>query len=197
MNTKLRIDKELRAFCPPLTDAERDALERALIATGRATDPIVVWRGTILDGHNRFELCSKHGFPFDVIDLGDALSDREAAKRWMFDHQIARRNLSRDQIMALAALRGVAMPAALQNTTATDLIAMAADEAQRPRVERVLCGEFSAVIAVNLRKREGGQTIATRRSRVDVALDAARDLSDKDFETYLTRVVALAKERRG
>lgn len=32
-------------------------------------DPLVVWDGTLIDGHNRFEICSKLGLPFKTEHL--------------------------------------------------------------------------------------------------------------------------------
>jgi len=200
MTTKLRIDDELRAFIPALSAEERDALERSLIETGRATNPITVWRGTILDGHHRYELCTLHGLPYDVIDLGASIADRDAAKAWMFDHQIARRNLSRDQIIALAALRGVAMPAGVRSAIATceSAIDMAAHDEGRALLERVLRGERTMPYAANdwARRDAPRRPAQTRRTRVQIALDGVREMNAKDFAAFTEAFVEIAEARQ-
>ena len=47
--------------------------------------------GILLDGHNRFAICTKHGLPYKTIDI--QLPDRNAAKVWIIDNQLNRRNL--------------------------------------------------------------------------------------------------------
>ncbi len=56
-----------------------------------------MWEGehVLLDGHNRYAICQKHGLPFTTRLL--ALPDLGAAKRWMLAHQLGRRNLTAEQ----------------------------------------------------------------------------------------------------
>ena len=49
----------------------------------------------MLDGHNRLEICRKHGLDFQVRKI--SLVDRQAAVDWVIVNQLARRNLTRDQ----------------------------------------------------------------------------------------------------
>ncbi len=60
-----------------------------------------MWEGehVLLDGHNRYAICQKHGLPFTTRLL--ALPDLEAAKRWMLAHQLGRRNLTPEQMSFL------------------------------------------------------------------------------------------------
>ena len=59
----LRIDPEFKAIIPPLQSDERALLEQSIRAEG-CRDAIVVWDGTIIDGHNRYEICSRFDVPF-------------------------------------------------------------------------------------------------------------------------------------
>jgi hypothetical protein len=45
------------------------------------------------DGHHRLELCARHGLSFDVVECTTAHS-RAEAKLWIFQNQLARRNLT-------------------------------------------------------------------------------------------------------
>ena len=87
----LTIDPEFRDLIPPLTDEERELLEASLLKEGCET-PLVIWNGVIVDGHNRYEICHKHGVPFAVMEK--EFADREEALLWIITNQLGRRNLS-------------------------------------------------------------------------------------------------------
>lgn len=59
-----------------------------------------VWNGIIVDGHNRYAICHKHGIAF-AIETRE-FEDRDAAVFWMLEHQLARRNLNSYQRSELA-----------------------------------------------------------------------------------------------
>ncbi|MBQ8439550.1 MAG: ParB N-terminal domain-containing protein [Clostridia bacterium] len=64
----LRIDEAFRSLIRPLHRTEFEALEKSLRAEG-CRDPIVVWDGTIIDGHNRYDICSRHKIPFPILEI--------------------------------------------------------------------------------------------------------------------------------
>lgn len=140
------IDPEFQSFIPPLAPAQRDALEAALAAAGRALDPLLTatidGAETLLDGHNRYAICEARGLPYDTRSLG--AMTRDEAKHWMFAHQVARRNLSVDQVLALAAARGVEAPTSVGTKRMRD---MAADLAQHDSaaLERVIASGMLAM----------------------------------------------------
>ncbi len=86
----IKIDPELKALIPPLATDEYKQLEANIIAEG-CRDPLVVWDGTLIDGHNRHEICTRHGIEFDTVGMD--FTDREEAELWMIGNQIGRRNL--------------------------------------------------------------------------------------------------------
>src|SRR2546426_7308780 len=89
--TELRINPVFQAFIAPLSEDELAHLEESVLREG-VRDPIVVWNDTILDGHHRYGICRKHSLPFRTHEL--TLPDEEAAKLWMIDNQLGRRNVS-------------------------------------------------------------------------------------------------------
>ncbi len=90
----LSVDAEFRALIPPLTPDERSALEASLIAEG-CRDPLVVWDGVIVDGHNRYAICTARGIPFKTQPI--IFADRLDAMIWIRRNQVSRRNLTDDQ----------------------------------------------------------------------------------------------------
>jgi len=57
---KLQINPEFENMIPELTDDELSQLEENILAEGRIVNPIVVWNGVIVDGHNRYKIAQKH-----------------------------------------------------------------------------------------------------------------------------------------
>ena len=91
--TTIEIDPEFAALLPPLTVAERDALEASLLAEG-CRQPLVVWsdHNLLVDGHHRYAICQRHGIPFEVIETD--FDSRETILDWMIHTQLGRRNVT-------------------------------------------------------------------------------------------------------
>lgn len=88
---KLTIDPEFKALIPPLAPEELAQLQLNIITEG-CRDPLVTWRGVIIDGHNRFEICTTNGIEFQVVTKD--FDDRSSAIEWIIRNQFGRRNLS-------------------------------------------------------------------------------------------------------
>lgn len=96
MNTNLKVDAEFRDKIPPLTEDEFRRLEENIVADGAVREPLVVWNGTIIDGHHRWAIIQKHPeIPYTVKEMD--FSDRWAAIAWMCGNQLGRRNVTDEQ----------------------------------------------------------------------------------------------------
>jgi ParB family chromosome partitioning protein len=84
------IDPEFKALIPPLAPEELAQLEANILADG-CRDPLVTWQSILIDGHNRFAICSKHGLTFQTVER--EFADRQDAELWMIGNQMGRRNL--------------------------------------------------------------------------------------------------------
>ena len=91
LSRDLIIDPEFAALIPPLTPDEFSGLEKSILEEG-CRDALIVWGNIIIDGHNRFNICSKHNIPYR-IEYRD-FPNREAAMLWMLQNQLSRRNLN-------------------------------------------------------------------------------------------------------
>jgi hypothetical protein len=87
----ITIDPEFKALIPPLA-AEELAQLRSNIITEGCRDPLVTWRGVIIDGHNRFEICTTNGIEFKEVTKD--FDERSSAIEWIIRNQFGRRNLS-------------------------------------------------------------------------------------------------------
>ena len=90
----LRIDPELRALIPPLTEEEKRLLEESIVSEG-CRDPLVVWGDVLIDGHNRYDICTRRDVPFRVVQR--EFADKHEAKDWIIRNQLGRRNLTPEQ----------------------------------------------------------------------------------------------------
>ncbi len=86
---ELNIDPELKAFMPPLSETEQAALEANIIKNGCRV-PLVVWDGTLVDGHHRYNICRRQNIPFAIEE--QSFSDKGEAMLWMLQEQRSRRN---------------------------------------------------------------------------------------------------------
>jgi hypothetical protein len=87
----ITIDPEFESLFPPLADEELAALEESILREG-CRHRLILWNGFIVDGHNRYKICMKHGRPFETTEL-ERRDTRESVISWMIDNQLARRNL--------------------------------------------------------------------------------------------------------
>lgn len=72
---------------------ELQVLEENIVADG-CREPLVLWAGhnILLDGHNRYEICTRLNIPYQTVEL--SFDSREDAMDWIDTNQIGRRNLS-------------------------------------------------------------------------------------------------------
>ncbi len=96
----ISINESLRAYIDPLTEDEFAALERSLLAEG-CRDALVLWGDVLVDGHNRYSICQKHGLPFNVTQ-NKSFQSMEDVYLWMIDNHLGRRSISDFQRGALA-----------------------------------------------------------------------------------------------
>ena len=92
---KIIIDEEFKALLPALDKDTYALLEENLLQNG-CRDSIVLWGNVLIDGHNRYEICSKHKIPFNTVSRDFA--SREEALIWIISTQVSRRNLSPIQL---------------------------------------------------------------------------------------------------
>ena len=91
---------EMAQLLPPLTGEQLAALERDLLANGCYSPIIVNEDMAIIDGHNRYELCAKHGIPYKMAVF--SFTDMLEAKQWALDTQKGRRNLDKWELGKIA-----------------------------------------------------------------------------------------------
>lgn len=98
----LQIDPEFENLLPALTAEESSALEASLEAEG-CRDALIAWGDTLVDGHNRYKICNRRGFAYNVRQMD--FDSREDVIIWICSNQAARRNLTPVQFTILLGTR--------------------------------------------------------------------------------------------
>ncbi|MBD8050799.1 plasmid replication/partition related protein [Limnohabitans radicicola] len=96
----ITVNKDLQAYIDPLTPDEHAALERSILAEG-CRDALVLWGDVLVDGHNRYGICQKHGLPFQTVQ-NTRFQSMEDVHLWMIDQHLGRRSVSDFQRGVLA-----------------------------------------------------------------------------------------------
>lgn len=91
--TPITIDSEFKELIPSLSSDEYQQLEANIKAEG-CRDALVIWAGknVLLDGHNRYEICQRHGLPYRTVER--EFDSREDVQIWIIQNQFGRRNLT-------------------------------------------------------------------------------------------------------
>ncbi len=169
------INEELKAYIDPLTPEEYEALERSLLAEG-CRDALVLWGELLVDGHNRYEICRKHGLPFQTVQ-SRLFKDIEDVHLWMIDQHLGRRSVSDFQrgVLALrkreivAARRARFLESASQGQQEEGAAAAKVQQGEAPAADLPWEGESSYPEPAPLKSRED-LARAARLSSAQVAM---------------------------
>ena len=100
MLQNLSVDPEFESKIPPLREEELKQLEENILADGVVINPLIVWKGIIVDGHNRYRILQQHPeIQFTIYEK--EVPDRYAVIAWICKNQLGRRNLTSQQFKYL------------------------------------------------------------------------------------------------
>jgi hypothetical protein len=183
---ELHIDPEFQSLIPALSDEERLGLEESLKREG-CRDAIVVWRGIILDGHNRYEICERHGIEFQIIER--VFDSREEAQIWIIENQISRRNLTRyargELVLRREEFQRLRENARAQQERRTDLCpnsdkSLTAIDAKKELAKAIMVGHDTASRIIQIhRKATEKQKILLRKGELSIN-EVYKDISMDD-----------------
>lgn len=91
MPKELKIKESFRTIIPSLVPEEYTLLEQSIITDG-CRDAILTWNGFIIDGHNRYAICQKHGLYYETEEMD--FDTEQDALVWIINNQLGRRNVT-------------------------------------------------------------------------------------------------------
>lgn len=96
MQVPFRIDPEFEEKIPKIGEDEFQQLRENILEAGEVYEPLVVWDGVLVDGHNRWKVIQEHPeVKWRTREMDFA--DKWAAFEWMYKNQLGRRNLTDEQ----------------------------------------------------------------------------------------------------
>lgn len=167
---ELKIDQEFAEKIPPLTKEEFEQLEANILKDGIVINPLIVWNGVIVDGHNRYRILQEHpGIPFQVHQK--EFADRYEAIAWICKNQLGRRNLTEAQRKYLIGKQYEAEKASIRNRTG---INQYTEEVMGQNDPKPLSERSSQRIAKEIGK---GEKYVRRAEEYAKGLDAAEEVA--------------------
>ena len=91
---------EMSELLPPLTEEQLSLLEADILMNGCYAPVIVTEDLVVVDGHNRMNICEKHGLLYRMAVF--SFEDLLEAKQWALDTQKSRRNLTINELCKIA-----------------------------------------------------------------------------------------------
>jgi len=91
MLQEIIIDEEFERILPRLDEQTYAWLEENILEYG-CREPLVLWNGILIDGHNRYSILQKHNLPVKIINM--EFDSREEVLIWIISTQVSRRNLN-------------------------------------------------------------------------------------------------------
>lgn len=95
----IQIDEELENLLPKLEVEKYNLLRTDIIKNG-CINPIIVWNGLIVDGHNRYRICKENNIEFKTKEMNFA--NKQEAMIWAWTTQKARRNVDDGTLFKIA-----------------------------------------------------------------------------------------------
>lgn len=184
---ELRVESEFRDKIPPLTADEFKQLEANILEDGEVYEPIAVWNGVIIDGHNRWKIVQAHPeIPYKVREMD--FPDKWAAFEWMYKKQLGRRNLTEQQRTYMIGKMYEARKKSVGNTT----------------TRRNADGTFQCTQNGNIGTQRVSEQIADelgiakntviRGERFSKGVDALREVSPEAADAILSGDVKISKK---
>lgn len=196
------VNEELKAYIDPLTAEEYEALERSLLAEG-CRDALVLWGSVLVDGHNRYEICRKHGLPFNTVQ-NTRFQSMEDVHLWMIDQHLGRRSISdfqrgvlalrKREIVAERRTRPAPEPApAAAETAAAETIASDALETREALARAARLSSSQVVLIEKIQKQAAPEVVAAVKSGA-LSINAAAAVASLPAQEQVAAAAGGAEE---
>lgn len=201
----ITVNPDLLAYIDPLTADEHSALERSILAEG-CRDALVLWGDVLVDGHNRYGICSKHGIAFTTVQ-NTQFKSMDDVHLWMIEQHLGRRSVSDFQRGVLALrkktiLEARAQPAASQSSAKTETdeaSSTPAAPAAKPAVSRDSLAKEARVSSATItqiekiQKSAAPELVAAVKSGT-ISINAAATVASLPVEEQVAAVAGGKKE---
>jgi transcriptional regulator with XRE-family HTH domain len=190
------INEELRAYIDPLTFNEYQALEHSIQTEG-CRDALVLWGEVLIDGHNRYAICQKHGIEFKTVQ-NTRFTSIEDVMLWMIDNHLARRSVSDFQRGVLALRKKEIVAARLkqneETTSAENPAAEVAPKQTREEVAKIAGISSNAINQIEKIQRAATPELVAAVRSGTISINAAATVASLPSEQQVAAVAGGRKE---
>ena len=186
------VNEELQAYIDPLTADEYAALERSILAEG-CRDALVLWGEVLVDGHNRYGICQKHGLPFQTLQ-NTRFTSMQDVHLWMIEQHLGRRSVS-DYQRGVLALRQKDILAERQTSAETPTEASTEKGIRAPLSGREAIAKAArlsssqVVLIEKIQKQAAPEVVAAVKSGT-ISINAAAAVATLPAEEQVAAAVA-------
>ncbi|MDN3922014.1 plasmid replication/partition related protein [Roseateles violae] len=192
------VNEDLRAYIDPLTPEEHQALERSILAEG-CRDALVLWGEILVDGHNRYGICRKHGLPFQTVQ-NTRFQSIEDVHLWMIDQHLGRRSVSDFQRGVLALRKKEIMAARIKEVVPVDSPAAAVPPPEklntRESIAKAARISSAAVLQIEKIQKSAAPELVEAVKQGAISINAAAVVATLPAEEQLAAVAGGKKELR-
>ena len=89
---KITIKQNFKDACPKFSEKEYEDLKKLIMKDGKILQPLLLWNGILVDGHNRYAIALKHNIPFTTQEL--RFKNENEVIIWIKENAISQRNLT-------------------------------------------------------------------------------------------------------
>lgn len=180
-----RIDPEFQNKIPPIGEEEFKQLRENILAAGEVYEPLVVWNGILVDGHNRWKVIQEaKGIKWRVREL--SAPDKWAAFEWMYKNQLGRRNLTDEQRTYMRGKMLESRKKSQGNTTS--------DRGESGRFQRRQNGAFGKTSVAIAKELGIGQKTVERAEQFAKGVDTLREVSPEAADKVLNGNAKVTKK---
>ena len=177
---QIRIDEEFRTLIPPLTEEERIGLEQSILNEG-CRDALVLWNDTLIDGHNRYEICTRHGIKFETVSRD--FSNRDEVVAWIITNQFGRRNLPLHERARLALrLKPILAEKAEARMKSGNPVQKSAQGKTRDELAKVAGVSHDTIAKVERVEAEAPKVIIEASRKGDISVNSAYEFTKMEPE---------------
>ena len=193
------VNEELKAYIDPLTPDEYEALERSLLAEG-CRDALVLWGDVLVDGHNRYGICQKHGLPFQTVQ-NTRFQSMDDVHLWMIEQHLGRRSVSDFQRGVLALRKREIVAGRRERAKAAPAESAASEQAAAPQpagesldsreaLARAARLKSNQVVMIEKIQQSAAPEVVTAVKSGDITLSAAAAVASLPVEEQAAAAAA-------
>ena len=182
------IDGEFKRLLPPLNENLFSLLEQDILRNG-CHDALVLWDDILIDGYNRYEICTNHDIPFKTVNR--EFDSREEALIWIITNQVTRRNLTPKQLSYYRGLHYRAERKIVTNKSGKNQFS---DKGEDEPQNEVQPKKLSTAEKLAGQYRVSKATIE-RDSKLANAIDVIAEISPEAMNKLLSGEVAINKKK--